>query len=294
VKTLALIGANGMLATAVKKLLPAGFELRCYDLPEFDLRQRSQVFALAEAAPDILVNCAAFTNVDGCETERELAFAVNGAGAGLLAELARQSGALLVHVSTDFVFGGDQQTPYRESDQPRPLSVYGQSKWRGEQLIIESGLERYFIIRTSWLYGAGGGNFVETILRLAGEKDRLTIVADQRGTPTWTEDLARAIFSLLETDQYGIYHFSNSGECSWYEFATAIVAEAKQLGLPIKATEIAPIPTEAYPLPATRPSYSVLAKEKILAVTGMAIPPWPVSLHNYLAQRAKGANCGNQ
>lgn len=292
-KSVALIGANGMLAAAIKKHAPDDVLLHCYDLPEFDLTRREQVFSLTEAAPEIIINCAAYTNVDGCETHRELALQVNGAGPGLLAELAEKIGATLVHISTDFVFHGDQNRPYTESDRPDPQSVYGESKRLGEQHILQSRLQKYFIIRTSWLYGAGGNNFVETILRLAGERERLTIVADQRGTPTWTEDLARAIFALLQTDEYGLYHYSNSGECSWYEFASAIVEQAKLADLPLKVTEVAPIPTEAYPLPATRPKYSVLSKEKISAVDGIDIPRWPESLHNYFLHRMKGEKSGD-
>lgn len=292
-KNVALIGANGMLATAVRKLASGGFRLYCYDLPEFDLTRRDQVFALSEVAPEIILNCAAFTNVDGCESQRDVAFKVNGEGPGLLAELAERIGATLVHISTDFVFDGNSNTPYAEDDPPDPQSAYGASKWLGEQRILESGLRNYFIIRTSWLYGAGGNNFVETILRLASKRERLTIVADQRGTPTWTEDLAQAIFALVQTDRYGIYHFSNAGECSWYEFAEAIVAEAKHAGMSLKTTAITPIPTEGYPLPATRPKYSVLAKDKIRSATGIAIPAWPESLHNYFLQRAKGEISGN-
>ena len=284
-KKVALIGANGMLATAIKKLAPKEFRLQGFDLPEFDLRQPSQVFALAESAPDLIINCAAFTNVDGCETEQDLAFSVNGEGAGLLANLARQIGATLVHISTDFVFDGENKSPYRETDQTNPLSVYGQSKLLGEQRILQSGLETFYIVRTSWLYGQGGKNFVETVLRLAQEKERLTIVADQRGTPTWTEDLALAIFALLRTGPFGIYHFSNAGECSWFDFACDIVAQAVTTGLPTKVSEVIPIATEAYPLPATRPSYSVLSKEKIVAVTGIRIPDWSESLKTYLSQR---------
>lgn len=284
-KNVALIGANGMLAAAIKKLAPQDFRLQCYDLPEFDLRQRSQVFALAASAPDIILNCAAFTNVDGCETERELAFAVNGEGAGLLAEFAEQTGAILVHISTDFVFDGGKTTPYLETDQPGPLSAYGQSKLFGEQRIHQLGLKRYFLVRTGWLYGRGGKNFVETILRLASEKERLTVVADQLGTPTWTEDLARALFALLRSEQFGIYHYSNAGECSWYDFACAIVDQAKETGLPVRVEELLPVSTDAYPLPAVRPKYSVLSKEKISAVPGVVIPLWTESLKNYFLMR---------
>ena len=288
---IALIGAQGMLANAIQRLLPAGYLIQPYDLPDFDLTRRSQVLALQDDPPDILLNCAAFTNVDGCETQRERAMAVNGEGPGLLAELAQKIDALLVHISTDFVFDGHKGSPYVEDDPPRPLSVYGESKLAGERQILQSGLKKYFIVRTSWLYGAGGNNFVETIIRLAQERSELKIVADQRGTPTYTEDLATAIFTLLAIPPdsspltpYGIYHYSNAGECSWFDFATEIV---HQLGLtqPVKAQQLLPIPTEEYPLPAERPRYSVMSKKKIQQLTGLSIPPWQASLKRYFSQR---------
>jgi dTDP-4-dehydrorhamnose reductase len=283
-RKIALIGANGMLANAVQRLLPAGYALKLYDLPDFDLTNRSQVMALQNDPPDILLNCAAFTNVDGCENQRELAMAVNGEGPGLLAELAQQIDAVLVHISTDFVFDGCKQSPYCEEDPTRPLSMYGKSKLAGEQQIVQSGLKKFFIVRTSWLYGVGGNNFVETIIRLAQERGELKIVADQRGTPTWTDDLAAAIYALVKTDTFGIYHYSNAGECSWFDFATEIVRQLR-LAQPVKADQLLPIPTEGYPLPAERPRYSVLSKKKIQQLTGLAIPAWQDSLKHYFRQR---------
>ena len=286
-KTIALIGANGMLASAVKRLLPDGYRIDAYDLPEFDLTDREQVFALKEKAPQVIFNCAAYTNVDGCEESRELAMQVNGEGPGLLAELALEIGSVLVHVSTDFVFAGDKQQPYLETDATGPLSVYGQSKLLGEEKVIASGLQRYFIVRTSWLYGFDGNNFVETMIgrdTKRGEDEVLKVVAEQRGTPTLSDDLAQALFALLETEAYGIYHFSNQGECSWHEFATEIIGQvgkAEQLAV----KDILQIPTEGYPLPATRPKYSVLSKEKIERATYIKIPTWQQSLKHYLAQR---------
>ncbi|MEJ2201301.1 MAG: dTDP-4-dehydrorhamnose reductase [Desulfuromonadaceae bacterium] len=283
-KNIALIGANGMLASAVKRLLPDGYRIVEYDLPEFDLTSKSQVLSLRGQNFQIILNCAAYTNVDGCETNRDLAMQVNGEGPGLLAELALMVGAILIHVSTDFIFPGNKDEPYRETDPTGPLSAYGQSKLLGEQRIAESGLKTYFIVRTSWLYGADGNNFVETIIRLAKERDELKVVDDQRGTPTWTDDLAHAIFALLKTKSYGIYHFSNEGECSWCEFAVEIIDQMCKLE-PLKVETVAPIPTEAYPLPAVRPKYSVLSKNKIRQAVQMDIPAWQQSLSAYLRQR---------
>lgn len=303
-RPLALIGANGMLARKVRELAPAGYEINSYDLPEFDLTDRVQVLAEMERLqPAVIVNCAAFTNVDGCETQEELATRVNGDGPGYLAAAAQAVGAVLVHISTDYVFAGDKGTPYLESDPTGPLSAYGRSKLAGEIAIAASGLERYFILRTSWLYGPGGKNFVETMLRLAAERDELRVVADQVGSPTYTGDLAEAIYRLLEivtsdivtsdassvtrhpSPPFGIYHLADLGECSWHGFAETIVTLAKEAGEPLKATRVTPIRTDEFPLPAHRPAYSVFSKEKYLAVTGAPLPHWQESLKKYLKER---------
>lgn len=283
-KRIALIGANGMLAAAIKKHAPVGCQINEYDLPDFDLTDRTQVIALQDDAPEIILNCAAYTDVDGCEKNHELAMQVNGVGVGFLAELAQRLGAILVHISTDFVFDGNKKSPYLEDDKPNPLSVYGQSKLRGEQAIQQSGLKKYFIVRTSWLYGAGGKNFVETMIRLAKERTELSVVDDQRGAPTWTEDLAQIVFALLQTDKYGLYHFSNDGECSWYGFAREIFEQVGK-SESLKVENLIPIPTAGYPLPAERPRYSVLSKDKIVQATKITIPTWQQSLESYLSKR---------
>jgi dTDP-4-dehydrorhamnose reductase len=291
---LVIVGANGMLAQAVKIQAPDRYRITCLDLPEFDLTNRDQVLGrMREIAPAVIVNCAAYTNVDGCETNEETATAVNGLGPGHLAEAARKAGATLVHISTDYVFDGRKREPYTEENATNPLSAYGCSKLKGEKAILESGLEQYFIIRTSWLYGPGGKNFVETIIRLAKEKEELRIVADQIGSPTFTADLARAIFNLLalETPPFalrprpGIYHFADEGECSWYEFGKEIVAQLAASGSPVKVQRILPISTGEYPLPAVRPAYSVFSKEKYRRATGAVIPDWRESLAAYFRTR---------
>jgi len=296
-KRLALVGANGMLARKVRELAPADYEICGYDLPAFDIADRLQVFdELARFRPDIVVNCAAYTNVDGAESEEELATRINGAGPGYLAEAAKAGGAVLVHISTDYVFDGRKGSPYLESDPAGPLSAYGRSKLAGEQAILASGLERYFIVRTSWLYGPNGKNFVETIIRLSLEREELRIVADQIGSPTYTGDLAEAIFRLLaltdhgsriaDHDPFGIYHFANEGQCSWYEFAYAIVSAAQQHGLSIKTRTVVPIRTDDYPLPAQRPAYSVFSRDKYRAETGAVVPDWQTSLKRYFKERS--------
>jgi dTDP-4-dehydrorhamnose reductase len=306
-KNLVIVGANGMLAQAVRIQAPGCYRITCLDLPEFDLTHREQVLGrIRDIAPAVIINCAAYTNVDGCETNEETATAVNGLGPGHLAEAAIEVGATLVHISTDYVFDGRRREPYTEEDATNPLSAYGRSKLKGEQAILESGLEQYFILRTSWLYGPGGKNFVETIIRLANEKEELRIVADQVGTPTFTADLARAIFNLVEavtsdklqvasncpslvtrnaSPPFGIYHFADGGECSWYEFGKEIVSQLAASGATVKAQRILPISTGEYPLPAVRPAYSVFSKEKYRRATGAVIPDWRESLATYFRTR---------
>jgi dTDP-4-dehydrorhamnose reductase len=293
-KRIALIGAQGMLARMVIQHAPSDCQLTLLDLPDFDLKDRNQVDeTISRLSPTVIINCAAFTNVDGCETQEEFATSVNGAGVGSLARAAKRVGAVLVHISTDYVFDGTKAVPYTEEDAPNPQSAYGRSKLAGEQAILDSGLDEYYIIRTSWLYGPGGKNFVETILRLAQEREELRVVADQVGTPTYTGDLAQAIFSLLVLDSphpsslthYGVYHFSNAGQCSWHEFACAIVQTFAAEGGQVKVKSILPITTAEYPLPASRPANSVFDKSKYSRVTGAFVPTWQESLQTYFRVR---------
>jgi dTDP-4-dehydrorhamnose reductase len=285
----------------VRQVAPSSYEILPYDLPEFNLTDRDAVLRTMKAVrPDIILNCAAYTNVDGCETNEALASQVNGRGPGYLAEAARESGAVLVHVSTDYVFDGGKNSPYTEEEVPNPQSAYGRSKLQGEEAILRSGLERFFIVRTSWLYGPGGKNFVETIVRLGKEREELRIVADQVGSPTYTEDLAKGLFQLLNlveeggnssriphpaSPPFGIYHFANEGFCSWHEFACAILAEAKAAGEPIVTKHVLPIRTEEYPLPALRPAYSVFSKQKYEEAVGERVPDWQDALAAYFRIR---------
>lgn len=295
---IALIGAKGMLATMLKRVLSGAWEVHPFDLPEFDITDAAQVRGvMTRLRPDVIINCAAFTQVDRCETEEALASLVNGEAVGFLAEAAKAVDAILVHISTDYVFSGEQTRPYREDDPTGPQSAYGRSKLLGEQAILAGGLEKYFIVRTSWLYGPGGNNFVETMIRLAKEREELRVVADQIGSPTYTGDLAEAIFNLLALvgapqaspltphSPYGIYHFADEGQCSWQEFALAIIDLAREFSEPVVTRRIVPITTADYPLPAKRPAYSVLAKEKYKTVTGARIPAWRESLRKYFENR---------
>lgn len=289
----ALLGSKGMLARKMRKHLPPWADIRCFDLPEFDLtdhRQTRQV--LIGLSPEIIINCAAFTAVDACETRESEAYDINAGAVGLLAEIAGQLGSLLVHVSTDYVFDGQKSAPYTETDPVGPVSAYGRTKLAGENAILQSGLARYLIVRTSWLYGPGGKNFVDTILALATEREELQVVGDQVGCPTYTGDLADAIYRLIETvlsaelngqpGSAGIYHFSNAGQCSWYEFASAAIRHASSIGMTFRVRNIVPILAAEYPLPASRPAYSVLSKDRYRAATGCAVPDWQEGLHIYL------------
>ena len=289
-KQLALIGSKGMLASAVRSCGCNEWEIAPLDLPEFDVTDLPLVASvLRELRPEVIINCAGYTNVDGAEAEEALAMRVNGEGPGNLAHVAKQLGATLVHVSTDYVFDGAKTAPYLEDDPVASISAYGRTKLAGEKAIADSGLERFYIVRTSWLYGPGGKNFVETILRLATEREELRVVADQIGSPTYTADLAKAIFALLsargQRAPYGIYHFSNEGQTSWYEFARAIISLAQQQGMPVKTQRVLPVRTDEYPLPAARPAYSVFSKDKYRAATGALVPDWQSGLQRYLQER---------
>lgn len=295
---LAIVGARGMLARMVAELVPVEWDVVGLSHPQFDLTDASSTMkGLCDLRPDIIINCAAYTDVDGAESNEALAFLVNAVGPGNLARAARKINATLVHISSDYVFGGDKESPYCESDPSGPQSVYGKSKHLGEQAILDSGLEHFFIVRASWLYGPGGKNFVETIIRLAQQREELRIVADQVGSPTYTADLAQAIFKLLalQADQdkqgrmgeplYGVYHFSNEGQCSWYQFAHEIVSLLKKGDGSVKTARVLPIGTADYPLPAPRPAYSVMSKEKYQATTGAVIPAWRDALVRYMTSR---------
>ncbi|MBE0617867.1 MAG: dTDP-4-dehydrorhamnose reductase [Proteobacteria bacterium] len=291
---LVLVGAKGMLASAVLPLARGRFEVTPLDLPDFDVTDRGQVLArVAAHAPEVILNCAAFTDVDGAESECELAGRVNGEGPGFLAEAARRTGAILVHISSDYVFGGSKRAPYAEHDPTGPRSAYGRSKLRGEEAILGSGLARFLLVRTSWLYGPNGRNFVETILRLASEREELRVVSDQVGSPTNTGDLAQAILTLLELEcegraPAGVYHFSGEGACSWFEFACAIVAEARGRGAELRVRDVHAVATQEYPAAAERPAYSVLAKDKYRRVTGCPVPHWQDALTRYFDGRGAG------
>ena len=219
------------------------------------------------------INCAAYTNVDGAENETDKARLVNISGARNLALTCKESGTVLIHISTDFVFDGYLNVPYREEDIARPIGFYGDTKYKGERAIINN-LEEHFILRTSWLYSEHSQNFMKTMIRLGSERKELSVVYDQVGTPTYAKDLGQTILTIIKAHSidYGVYHYSNEGVASWYDFAKAIFD-----GFSIKM-ELHPILSEEYPTPAERPKYSVLDKSKIKEVFKLEIPHWKESL----------------
>jgi dTDP-4-dehydrorhamnose reductase len=273
-----VIGANGMLAQDVIKVFQTDHELAVCDHPDIDIcRADSVIPFLDRHQPDWVLNCAAYTDVDGAETNRDQAFAVNGDGPGILARACCAQGSRLCHISTDFVFDGSAQQAYCETDPTGPLSVYGQSKLAGEQKIQEA-LDDYLIVRTSWLFGIGGGNFVKTICRLATERPIVQVVDDQRGSPTSAADLAAILKVALEKNLRGIYHACNTGVCSWFEFAREAVELAGLKG------QVVPITSEHMPRPAPRPAFSSMNCSKISRECGLDIRTWREALRDYIAQ----------
>lgn len=278
-------GSTGQLGMdLVDFLRRQGVEVTVPDMQQLDLlRPQAVREVVRDARPHWVINCAAYTQVDRAEQDREAAFAVNRDGARVLAEAAHAAHAWMLQVSTDFVFSGHSSVPYTEDDETGPLGVYGQSKRDGE-LAVQQACANSIIVRTAWLYGVHGNNFVKTMLRLAAERDELRVVSDQTGTPTWTQDLVRALWALMQRPQAGIFHFSDEGQASWYEFACAIIDEARALGFAVKAQRVVPITTAEYPTPAQRPGYSVLSKTKIEWLLAGPIPHWRDSLRAMLKE----------
>ncbi len=272
-----VVGANGMLGRDLMTVLSG--EIRGVDIGEIDITSPDSVrTVLLTLKPQVVVNVAAYTDVDGCETNREPAYAVNGDGVGHLAGVSADIGAKLVQISTDYVFDGGKGSPYLEDDPTGPLSVYGESKLLGENNARLN--PDHLIIRTQWLYGLHGKNFVETMLRLAAERTELSVVDDQIGSPTWTVDLAKSIGALIDHRCRGTYHAANAGFCSWNEFARAIFTEA---GMPVT---VHPMTTKELNRPAPRPLYSTLECGKLSRHTGFTPQGWREALRSYLSSRS--------
>ena len=247
-----ITGSNGMLGQDLVEVLKDNHELILTTSKTLDITDKKHVIDfISDSKPDLVINSAAYTDVDGCETNQDIAYAVNGEGVKNLALACSEVDCPLVHVSTDYVFKGDNTRPWVEDDEIGPISVYGKSKLQGEEAIQEI-LDKFYILRTAWLYGTNGKNFPKTMLELAENHSEITVVYDEVGTPTYTPDLAKAIAELIETDKYGIYHLTHSGHCSWCEFARYIfeIADVDVKVIPVTASEFA--------RPAPRPHYSVL------------------------------------
>ena len=259
-----ITGANGQLGRELAKTAPASEGLIALTRQELDICRHKKVEeTVSHFRPHIIVNTAAYTAVDKAEEERKRAFAVNAEAAGNLAETALKYNARFIHISTDFVFDGFQSHPYKPGDPPNPLGVYGKSKLEGEHKVLEATKSQGLIVRTSWLYSVYGNNFLKTILRLIEKKDPLRIVDDQIGTPTWARGLAKIIWKFIEKPELkGIYHWSDAGAASWYDFAVAIQEEANRLKIISKTIPMIPIDSSKYPQKAPRPPYSILNKSK--------------------------------
>lgn len=268
-----ITGAQGQLGQALQQAL-SGEDLILKDLPEFDLTGSDSETQIVAARPSVILHVGAYTNVDGAEREPDRALAVNAQGTAFVARAAATLNARLIYVSTDYVFDGNQTTPYQEEDVPRPINVYGQSKRAGEIAAL-AGCPNTLVVRTAWLYGYAGNNFVKTIMRLADEKPLLEVVGDQRGCPTNADDLALALKDLLANDLRGICHVANTGDCTWHEFAEAIVS-LMNLSVPVR-----PITTAQAGRLAKRPAYSVLAQGRLGTVRAL-LPPWRDALARFM------------
>ncbi len=275
-KVILVTGANGQLGNEMQRVAKGSSDKYIFtDVAELDITNYDAISAMVSAEKvDVIVNCAAYTNVDKAEDDEAFANLLNNIAVGYLAKAAKENSATLIHISTDYVFDGSAHIPYTEEQPTAPIGVYGVTKLAGEQSVIESGCN-YIIIRTSWLYSQWGGNFVKTMQRLTAERDELKVIFDQVGTPTYAGDLADAIGVIIATDQLdksGTYHFSNEGVCSWYDFAQAIAEKSGN------ECNIKPIHSDEFPAKVTRPHYSVLDKTKIKETFGIEIPYWTASL----------------
>ena len=278
-----VLGCNGQLGQTLRDSCPAGISFAGLDEPDIDIGDSDSVrVAMNRHRPEWLINAAAYTAVDKAESKPHMAERVNVDGARLVAQAASEIGARVVHISTDFVFDGEANRPYRTDDPARPLSVYGRTKRDGELAVMETA-NHTVVIRTAWLYSKYGNNFVKTMLRLMNERDVLRVIDDQRGTPTWCGSLAPAIWVAVgKRVPGGIYHRTDDGEATWCEFAREIYRVGRELDLVGREVEIVPIPTSEYPTPARRPRYSVLDCSLSRDAIGLAADHWTVSLRRML------------
>jgi dTDP-4-dehydrorhamnose reductase len=280
-RTLLVIGAKGMLGKDLMEVLHASFpdnEIIGWDIEEIDIQKEEEtILKIEKLQPDIVIHAAAYTDVDGCERNEEKALAVNAEGTKYVVMAASRCQAKVVYLSTDYVFDGKKKEPYVESDLPHPLNVYGRSKLQGERY-VQQWASHGLIVRTQWLYGRYGKNFVASILQQAREKKVLSIVNDQIGSPTYTVDLAKAISVLIQFDAQGIFHVANSDRCTWYAFGQAILNLSG-----LNEVRVIPISSQELGRPAVRPFFSVFDCQKLKEKTGLTLRPWSEALRDYLA-----------
>lgn len=269
-----LFGARGQVGRALLASVPADISVKAFDRTTLDLTDTPAItLMIAAAAPDLVINASGYTAVDKAESEADLAMRINADAPEAMARAAQAVGARFVHLSTDFVFDGTASAPYSPQAAPNPLSVYGQTKLAGEQAVLAASPDA-LIIRTAWVYATGGANFVETMLRLMDERESISVVADQIGTPTHADSLARAVWTLAQARQAGVLHFTDAGVASWYDFAIAVHDLGRAAGLLESDVRVVPIPTTAYPTLAARPAYSVLDKAATWAALGAPAEHW--------------------
>ncbi|WP_020588080.1 dTDP-4-dehydrorhamnose reductase [Desulfobacter curvatus] len=280
-----ILGANGQLGWELQRTCPDNVSLTACDYPEIDLLDSHSIHTCLKAAqPDILVNAAAYTAVDKAEQEKENADKLNHGAVRQIAEICSSDRIHLVHISTDFIFNGMNHKPYLPQDTPDPISVYGETKLKGEQVVREILNTNATIIRTAWLYSSHGSNFVKSMLSLMDTKPALNIIDEQVGTPTWANGLARAVWGTIEKKVTGTHHFTDAGVASWYDFAIAIQEEALNLNLIRKEIPITPIPASQYPTPARRPFYSVLDKTSLWQALEISPIHWRKQLRSMLQE----------
>jgi len=282
-----VVGAGGQLGYELSRAAPEAMQIIALDKSQLDITDQSAVLEhVSNSRPDWIINAAAYTAVDKAEEQSDLAYLVNRDGAANLALAAKQSGAGLIHVSTDFVFDGSKGSPYLVDDTPSPQSVYGASKQAGDEAVLSILSDDVTIIRTAWVYSGHGQNFVKTMLRLMAERGELAIVADQISTPTWAHGLAHMIWRTIDKKLTGMFHMTDAGVASWYDFAVAIYEEAKGLELlhVNQVCKIKPIRTQDYPLPAVRPPYSVLDKTQTWNILDIEPVHWRSALRSMLRE----------
>jgi dTDP-4-dehydrorhamnose reductase len=274
-----ITGAYGQLGRSLQNVL-VGHEILLVDLPEHDITRLDIIAAIAAFQPDVVIHAGAFTDVDGCELDPDAAYMVNALGTRNVAVACQRCDAPMLYVSTDYVFDGQKEGPYSEFDEPNPINVYGRSKLIGER-IVRDLLSRFYIVRTAWLYAQGGNNFVAKILSLAGERDELSVVTTEVGSPTYAPDLAEAIVRLIEYPLYGIYHLVNEGSCSRYEFASKILEFAGKSGFPLH-------PVQTYDRPTRVPANASLRNFCAATQLGIRLRPWEEALRSYFGERVEG------